>query len=160
MTGSLPAAFAPGLAVGLQTLAYRQSSDGAVPSGAASLGNGSCMQSWPYAVAWRTPRHDAGGCGARQRSGPLGGAAKGMPFQLATPSSTAPATLPDSMATTGAAAKAAIAAIAGAASSRTAEKRMLRDGANGMDGSLMVNPLDANQRSTPRQLKSAAAAIL
>jgi hypothetical protein len=41
-----------------------------------------------------------------------------------------------------------------------AEKRMLRDGAIGMDGSLMVNPLDANQRSQPRQLKSAAAAIL
>jgi hypothetical protein len=29
-----------------------------------------------------------------------------------------------------------------------------------MDGSLMGNPVDANQRSTPRQLKSAAAAIL
>jgi hypothetical protein len=49
--------------------------------------------------------------------------------------------------------------MAGAARRRMAEKRMLRDGANGMDGSLVENPFDANQRPTPRQLKSAAAAI-
>src|SRR3954467_3845453 len=123
MTGSPAPAFADFGAVGFQTFAYRQSSDGAVPSGAASLGKGSCMQSWPYSVAWRTPLHDAAGCGARQRSGPTGGAAKGMPFQLAPPPPTAPASLPVSMTATG---PACVAAMAGAPRARVAAMRMVR----------------------------------
>ena len=60
---------------GAQTLRYRQSSAGGVPSGAASLGKGSCMQSCAYASALRTPIHGATGCGSRQRRSPTGGAA-------------------------------------------------------------------------------------
>src|ERR1700722_3027330 len=33
----------------------------------------------PKVLDWRTPCHLAGGCGGFQRSGPTGGAAKGMP---------------------------------------------------------------------------------
>src|SRR6202000_642561 len=37
------------------------------------------MQREPKLVAWRTPCHLAAGCGAFQRRGPTGGAAKGIP---------------------------------------------------------------------------------
>src|ERR1017187_10813019 len=56
---------------------------------------GPCMQRAPYSEALRTPVQDGGGCGAFQRNGPTGGAAKGMPLNvrtlpsaLITPSST------------------------------------------------------------------------
>ncbi len=53
MTGSAALVFS----AGRQTFRTRQSSLGSVPSGAASLGNGFCTQSWPYAVAVFTPVH-------------------------------------------------------------------------------------------------------
>ena len=57
------------------------------------------MQSLRYALASRVPVHFAAGCGARQRSGPTGGAAKGIPFQLSTPSAVLPWSLPVSTVT-------------------------------------------------------------
>ena len=70
ITGSL----ASRESVGVDTLSARQSSSRFASSvlGAAACG---CAQVWPYAVACRTPLHDAGGCGGRQRSAPTGGAA-------------------------------------------------------------------------------------
>ena len=54
MTGSLAPGSTP---VGRQTLTYRQSSDGVVWNG--SMSPVSCMQSWPNAVALRTPAQGA-----------------------------------------------------------------------------------------------------
>jgi len=46
------------------------------------------------------PLHACGGAGGRSRSSPTGGAAKGMPRQLSTPSaSSAPRTLPYAVST-------------------------------------------------------------
>src|SRR5713101_7590267 len=77
-------------APGDQMLRYRQSS---------LIGRGSTALSAPIAptmlastsgtwgamglnvVASRTPVHGSGGCGARKRRWPVGGCAKGMPFQ-------------------------------------------------------------------------------
>src|SRR5271169_3115098 len=95
MTGKAPR----GRSAGAQTLTQRQSSSGGVPRGAASLGNGSCMQSWPYWSATRTPFQGAAACGERQRRSPVGGAAYGTPLYETTPSDTTPATRPDSVLT-------------------------------------------------------------
>src|SRR3984885_8341245 len=56
----------------------------------------------PNVVDWRTSCHLAAGCGGFQRSGPTGGAAKGMPrYSRAWPSAlTLPCTLPVSILTT------------------------------------------------------------
>ena len=56
-----------------------------------------CMQRAPNSVAFRTPSHDAGGCGAFQRSSPTGGAANGMPLKTRTSdeATAAPSTAPD-----------------------------------------------------------------
>ena len=91
MTGSLVRASA-----GRQTLSTRQSSAGVVPRGAASLGKGFCMQSWPYCVASNTPVQGLAGCGGRQRRAPVGGAAKGMPLKAVTPASVEPTRAPAS----------------------------------------------------------------
>ena len=71
MTGS----FAAARWAGRHTFSTRQSSEGGVPSGAASPGNGSCAQSWPYSVVVFTSDHGVTGCGGRQRRFPTGGAA-------------------------------------------------------------------------------------
>src|SRR5580765_2246036 len=92
MTGS----FDDDDAAGRQTLSTRQSSAGGVPSGAASPGKGSCMQSWPYLSAMRTPDQRGADCGAFQRSSPTGGAAKGTPLKERTLSATTPSSSPDS----------------------------------------------------------------
>src|ERR1700733_983913 len=81
-------------------LSTRQSSLGlVVPRGAASLGSGNCIQSWPYWVALRTPRQAATGCGGRQRRSPTGGAAQGNTLQGSTPSFAAPLKTPVSTVT-------------------------------------------------------------
>src|SRR5260370_525687 len=49
------------------------------------LGARCCMQTLPNPAASRIPDHGSGGCGSRQRSGPTGGAAKGMPLNARTP---------------------------------------------------------------------------
>src|SRR5262245_2884319 len=57
------------------------------------------MQSGPNSAAERTPVHGAGGCGARQRKLPTGGAANGMPLNQSTPFESAPRSMPVSMRT-------------------------------------------------------------
>src|ERR1700679_199451 len=81
-------------------LSTRQSSLGlVVPRGAASLGSGNCMQSWPYWVALRTPRQATTGCGGLQRRSPTGGAAYGIPLKETTPSFADPPKTPVSTVT-------------------------------------------------------------
>src|SRR5437660_9833495 len=58
------------------------------------------MQSSPKRVASRTPCHETGGCGGRQRSGPTGGAAYGIPLKVRI-SPFVPATAPAVVATIG-----------------------------------------------------------
>ncbi len=88
ITGSLAA---PGS--GVQTLRFRQSSDGAARSTAAKAeltsvqssgapasgppeeGGATCGGSGPSIVAFRTPDHGSAGCGGRSRFAPKGGAA-------------------------------------------------------------------------------------
>src|SRR5579859_2371077 len=48
----------------------------------------------PNVVASRTPVHGSGGCGARKRSFPVGGWAKGMPFQTLIEPCSLPWTFP------------------------------------------------------------------
>ena len=55
----------------------------------------------PNSVALRTPCHRAAGCGAFQRSGPVGGAAKGMPLNTFMPDSQVPSTTPQAVLTCG-----------------------------------------------------------
>src|SRR5687767_3493743 len=81
-------------AAGRHTFTYKQSSAGVTPSGAASPGNGSCMQSAPYVAAERTPDHGFTGCGGFQRSSPTGAAANGIPLNATTPAFTVPCTFP------------------------------------------------------------------
>ena len=45
-----------------------------------------CSEFQPYSLAERTPDQGRGGCGARHRSAPTGGAANGMPLKPRTPS--------------------------------------------------------------------------
>src|SRR5205823_11896367 len=44
--------------------------------------------------AWRTPVHGSGSCGARKRRSPVGGCAKGMPFQTLIEPCLLPCTFP------------------------------------------------------------------
>src|ERR1700722_18738251 len=72
MTGRCPRTRAPG---GVKTFRYRQFSEVlATPNP-----EGGCGQCGANAVAARIPVQGAAGCGGRQRSGPTGGAAYGMP---------------------------------------------------------------------------------
>src|SRR5439155_23970169 len=81
MTGS----FAPGTApAGRHTLTNRQSSDEVGEIDAAPRGKPACAQSAPNVVASRSPCHAGKGCGGRQRLGPAGGAAQGIPLELET----------------------------------------------------------------------------
>ena len=59
-------------------------------------------------IVSRTPLQRAAGLGGCQRSASTGGAAKGMPFQLSTPSTMLPSTLPYSVVATDAAGAAAV----------------------------------------------------
>jgi hypothetical protein len=76
ITGAPPA----GISAGAQTFRVRQSS--LVP-GASERRSGfvstTCTGSGPKAEPSCTPVHGSRGCGGRQRSGPTGGAANGMP---------------------------------------------------------------------------------
>ena len=53
-----------------------------------------CTQTLPNCSAFRTPSHLAAGCGSFHRSGPTGGAAKGMPLNTRTDA--VPVEAPDS----------------------------------------------------------------
>ena len=92
----------PALA-GCQTFRYRQSSEGdgspLAPAGGGGP-NWPCMQLAPNVDASRTPSHGATGRGGLHLSSPTGGAAKGMPLNDTTPSSTTPCTWPLSTRTT------------------------------------------------------------
>src|SRR5512147_3228344 len=67
-------------------------------SGGASSGYApGCMQMGENWSALRTPAQRSGGAGARQRSGPTGGAANGMPLNTRTPSASLPSTKPDAV---------------------------------------------------------------
>src|SRR5690349_10267508 len=79
MTGS---AFAP---AGRHRLSVRQSSLIGWSDGVVSPGMRTCGQSLPNTVAARTPLQRGNGCGARQRSGPTGGRAYGMPINALIP---------------------------------------------------------------------------
>jgi hypothetical protein len=86
MTGSRLSGVA---ARGAKTLTKRQSS---LPAGWPRFtsemppnGLAYCTQGDPATTAGRTPSQCGAGCGARQRSGPTGGAAYGMPSQTALP---------------------------------------------------------------------------
>ena len=48
-----------------------------------------------------TPAQAAGGCGGRQRNGPTGGAANGMPLNVSTPSWRTPCRRPKAVSITG-----------------------------------------------------------
>src|SRR6185437_11425975 len=87
MTGSRR----PELCAGRNTFRYRQFSDVlATPNGEAGWG-----QCGAKLVAGRMPRHGLGGTGGRQRSGPTGGAAYGIPRNSAIrPAAALPASLP------------------------------------------------------------------
>src|ERR1019366_5043421 len=102
ITGS----FFPAEPSGTQTLAYRQSSAGVTPNGAASPGNGFCAQSAPYSAAGRTPVHTLAGAGARHRKSPTGAAANGIPLNPTTPSRATPFSRPVSIFTSSEAATA------------------------------------------------------
>src|SRR4029453_12385210 len=81
-------------AAGCQTFRYRQSSEptvwaSAVPMVASYLllkpgpyRRPDCTQAFANSRALRGEVHGAGSAGAFQRSSPVGGLAKGMPFQL------------------------------------------------------------------------------
>jgi hypothetical protein len=76
----------------VQTLRYRQSSLVFGESGRSTVtlfgdrfGCDGCTQTLPNCSALRTPSHFAGGCGAFQRSSPIGGAANGTPLKALTP---------------------------------------------------------------------------
>src|SRR4029453_9013880 len=53
-----------------------------------------CEHALPKDVAARAVVHPCGSCGACQRSSPVGGLAKGMPFQEKAPDASAPRTWP------------------------------------------------------------------
>src|ERR1039458_7816099 len=93
MTGSRR----PLLLAGAKTFRYRQSSDAA----ATPNGEGGCGQCGANCVAPRTPGQGAAGCGGRQRSGPTGGAAYGMPRNSSVVPMVSPPTAPSAVATTG-----------------------------------------------------------
>src|ERR1019366_6309819 len=103
---TITASFFPAEPSGTQTLAYRQSSAGVTPNGAASPGNGFCAQSAPYSAAGRTPVHAFTGAGARHRKSPTGAAANGIPLNPTTPSRATPFSRPVSIFTSSEAAKA------------------------------------------------------
>src|SRR5579859_7133099 len=56
---------------------------------------GTCMHAGANWSALRTPFHDIGACGGRQRKSPTGGAAKGMPLYVVIPSAIVPWSNPD-----------------------------------------------------------------
>ena len=97
MTGSL-AAFG-----GDQIFRYKQSSSPVIwPGGACSpaplSSDANCGHMAPGLSAWWVCWLGSGGCGARQRSLPTGGSAKGMPCQLRAPNlSMKPTTSPPSV---------------------------------------------------------------
>ena len=103
MTGRRPRAPA-----GRQTLRYRQSSLTGAPSEASPARGAGCRQAGPNALAARSVRHGATGCGARQRSAPTGGAAYGMPLKATTLAARSPRTGPLSSCATSLAASAAV----------------------------------------------------
>jgi hypothetical protein len=92
----------PGLGSdGIQTFRFRQSSLCGVGggTGGAPLGSGVARQELPNAVVLSTRVCREAGRGARQRCGPTGGAAYGMPLKEVTPfeSTEVPWTSPDAV---------------------------------------------------------------
>lgn len=81
---------------GAQIFRYRQSS---LTAGGRSPGidTPACMQAGANERASRIPGHGVAGCGSRQRRGPRGGAAKGIPRYTRTRPSTSPCTRPDTV---------------------------------------------------------------
>src|SRR6202034_1898796 len=93
MTGRRPPTRAPG---GVKTFRYRQFSDVlATPNP-----EGGCGQCGANAVASRIPVQGAAGCGGRQRSGPTGGAAYGMPRNSSVRPAIMPRRVPPAVVTT------------------------------------------------------------
>src|SRR5579863_6547487 len=83
---------------GVQMLSVRQSS---LTGSAAAPGTDTprCIQIGPNLSVCRTPFHTIGGCGARQRSSPTGGAANGIDLYTVTAPSRAPSIQPVSIRT-------------------------------------------------------------
>src|SRR5690242_10072342 len=97
---------APGSGEGVQTLRLRQSSPGISGSdrywaNASEYGGFGAVG--PKVPASRSPSQGSGGSGGRNRRGPTGGAAYGMPRNTATPRSYRPRTAPYGVRTTGSA---------------------------------------------------------
>ena len=87
---------APSSTAGVTTLRVRQSSSqsGSGPVSRPPSAPAACHDTGPNRVASRVSAHGSAGSGGRNRSGPVGGAAYGMPANSTMPSFSRPRTAP------------------------------------------------------------------